>query len=443
MPRQHKKRLPTHSIQTQIEKLSHDGRGIAHVDGKITFIFGGLPGEVVCFRYLSRNKRFDEGIVVEVIQAAPERVTARCAHFGVCGGCSIQHLVPEAQIELKQQLLLEQLQHIGKVQPQQVMPPLSGLKWGYRRKARLTVKYVTKKQSLLIGFREQRSHLVAELRRCEVLHPTVGEHLLQLRHFINQFEARDKIAQIEVAVGDTHTALIFRNLAPLSQADERAFQACAEESNIYLYLQPGGLDSIIPLWPHDLPLSSLNYYLSSEHINIQFAPQDFTQINNEVNQQMVPQAIAWLSPQPHERILELFCGLGNFTLPLAKRAAEVFAVDGDAHLLQRAQTNALAQGIHNIRYQVADLSTMPLFFPQHSYTKILLDPPRSGALELMRSLDFKETERIVYVSCNPATLARDAGELVHQRGFQLRQVGVMDMFPHTAHVEVMALFERL
>jgi 23S rRNA (uracil1939-C5)-methyltransferase len=444
MSHHRKKTLPTAFVQAQIEKLSHDGRGIAHLNGKTLFIFGGLPGETVLFRYLSQKSRFDEGIVMEVLQASPERVMPRCPHFGSCGGCSLQHLSAAAQIDLKQATLLEQFQHLGKVQPEQIMPPLSGPVWGYRRKARLGVKYVAKKQTVLVGFREQHSSWLAELTRCEVLHPTVGEHLLALRDLIAQLEARDQIAQLEVAVDDTHTAFIFRNLIPLSDRDRQFLCEFAQANDCFCYLQPAGPNSITPLWPADLSLSSLEYHLPLDNLSIRFAPQDFTQVNAEINRQMVLQALTWLAPQPHETVLDLFCGLGNFTLPLARRAAQVVGIDGEATLVARAEANARRQGIDNITYSVANLADSKLQAPwlQQHYDKVFLDPPRSGALEIIQALPFNKTQRVVYVSCNPATLARDAGELVHNKGFRLVQAGVMDMFPQTTHVETMAMFEQ-
>jgi 23S rRNA (uracil1939-C5)-methyltransferase len=444
MSRPRKKPLPTDLVRAQIEKLSHDGRGITHLNGKTVFIFGGLPGETVLFRYLSQKSRFDEGIVMEVLQASPERVTPRCPHFGTCGGCSLQHLAAAAQIDLKQATLLEQFQHLGKVQPEQVMPLLSGPVWGYRRKARLGVKYVTKKQTVLVGFREQHSSWLAELTRCEVLHPSVGERILALRDLIAQLEARDQIAQLEVAVDDTHTAFIFRNLIPLNDRDRQLLCEFAQTNDCFCYLQPAGPNSITPLWPADLALSSLEYHLPLDNLSIRFAPQDFTQVNADINHQMVLQALAWLDPQSHETVLDLFCGLGNFTLPLACRAAQVIGIEGETTLVARAEANAHRQGIDNITYYIANLADPKLQPPwlQQPYDKVLLDPPRSGALEIIQALPFNKTQRVVYVSCNPATLARDAGELVHNKGFRLVQAGVMDMFPQTTHVETMALFER-
>lgn len=440
---------PQHSpifdlITTQIESLSHEGRGISHIDGKTVFISGGLPTETVKFRYLTRQKRFDEGCVVEVLSPAKDRLTPRCPHFGLCGGCCLQHLSQEAQLQLKQNYLLEHFSHIGQVQPETLVSPLTGPEWGYRRKARLGVKYVAKKHSVLVGFREQRRGFLAELTRCEILHPSVGERILSLRELVGQLEAKEAIAQIEMAVDDMQSALVFRNLVPLTESDQNVLRTYAQTHDLYIYLQPQGPEDLISLWPTEIPVPGLEYTLPSEQVSIRFAPSDFVQINTEVNQQMVPQALRWLELQATDRVLDLFCGLGNFTLPLAKRAAHVTGIEGEAKLLKRAHGNAQRQGIENIDYHVANLADKHLDAPwmHQAYDKVLFDPPRSGAIEIIQALALTQVERIVYVSCNPSTLARDAGELVHKKGFKLKQVGVMDMFPHTAHVEVMALFER-
>lgn len=427
-----------------IESLAHDGRGIARVDGKTVFISNSLPGETVAYQRIAKHRRFDEGVAVEIITAAPERVTARCEHFGTCGGCSLQHLSPQAQIEFKQRILLEHFQHIGKVTPKQILPPLQASPWAYRRKGRLGVKYVPKKESLLVGFREQRSNFLAELNRCEVLHATVGTRITELRSLIRELETFQSIAQIEVAAGDEHTALVLRHLQPLPDRDLQQLQQFAQQHDFYIYLQPGGLDSITPLYPNNLKLNGLHYALPQENVDFEFAPFDFVQVNAEMNRLMVAQAMRWLDVTAQDRVLDLFCGLGNFTLPLAKRAAQVTGVEGETSLVMRARANAIRQGFEKIEYYVANLADEQLQqeWMQQTYDKVLLDPPRTGALEIIRALPFKQTQRIVYVSCNPATLARDTAELVN-KGFQLVQAGVMDMFPHTGHVEAMAVFEPL
>ncbi|ALG66746.1 23S rRNA (uracil(1939)-C(5))-methyltransferase RlmD [Beggiatoa leptomitoformis] len=439
-----RKNIPQEPVIATIENLSHDGRGVAHVEGKTVFIFGALPAEKVMFRYLSRQSRYDEGTVVEVLEASPQRVSPRCQHFGVCGGCNLQHLEPLAQIQHKQATLLEHFQHIGKVEPEEIVPPLRADVWGYRRKARLGVKFVRAKQLVFVGFREHHSGFLTDIRHCDVLHPLVGAKISALRDLIEQLEAKEQIAQFEVAIDDTHAAIIIRNLTALSDDDQQKLIDFAKAHDFYFYLQPGKIHSVTPLYPPDLPLTSLHYQLPTESLSFTFAPYDFTQVNTGINQQMIPQAIEWLAPQANETVLDLFCGLGNFTLPLARRAMQVIGVEGDNDLLLRAEANAHQQNIHNVHYYAANLADKTLQQPwmQADYEKILLDPPRSGALEIIQQLPMTNTQRIVYVSCNPATLARDAGELVNTKGFRLVKAGVMDMFPHTAHVESIALFVR-
>ncbi|EIJ43065.1 23S rRNA (uracil-5-)-methyltransferase RumA [Beggiatoa alba B18LD] len=439
-----RKSIPQTPVAATIENLSHDGRGVAHIDGKTVFIFGALPTEKVMFRYLSQQSRYDEGIAVEILEASPQRVTPRCAHFGVCGGCNLQHLEPFAQIQHKQATLLEHFQHIGKVEPEEVVSPLRADIWGYRRKARLGVKFVRAKQLVFVGFREHQSGFLTDIRHCDVLHPLVGEKISALRELIEQLEAKEQIAQFEVAIDDQHAAIIIRNLVPLSEVDRQKLIDFAKKQNFYFYLQSGKINTVAALYPPDLPLTSLHYQLPTESLSFNFAPYDFTQVNTAINEQMIPQALDWLAVTSTETVLDLFCGLGNFTLPLARRAAQVIGVEGDADLLLRAETNAHQQDIHNVSYHTANLADKQLQQPwmQIAYDKILLDPPRSGALEIIQNLPMTHTKNIVYVSCNPATLARDAGVLVHEKGFRLVKAGVMDMFPHTAHVESMALFTR-
>lgn len=433
--------LPAEPARACIDSLTHDGRGVAHVAGKATFIDGALPGEEVWFRYRTRHRRYDEGETVEIVTPSPDRVAPRCAHFGRCGGCSLQHVAPAAQIRLKEQLLLENLRRIGEVAPATILPPLTGPHWAYRRRARLGAKYVDKKQAMLVGFRERRSAFLAELSRCEILHPAVGEGLLALRELLRALRGFRRIPQIEVAAGDEAVALVFRHLDPLDEADRAALRDFGERQGFYIYLQPAGPDSVAPLWPENARLS---YVLPDFRVELEFLPTDFTQVNGEMNRLMVGQALALLDPAPGERILDLFCGLGNFTLPIARRAASVAGVEGDPRLVQRARDNAARNAVANAAFHAADLDSPKSAWPwaEQGFDKILLDPPRTGALEAVRRVGALGASRVVYVSCNPATLARDAAELVHRHGYELRQAGVMDMFPHTTHVECMALFEK-
>lgn len=424
----------------KIERFAHDGRGVANLAGKTIFVAGALPQEEVSIRYIKRHAKFDEAEAVEILQASTERVQPLCPHFGICGGCSLQYLSSAQQIQLKQQMLLEQLAHIGKVSPEYILPPLQAQVWGYRHKARLGVRYVAKKQSVLVGFREKRSSFITELTQCPVLHPSVGNKITALRQLFNQLTARQHIAQLEVAIGDDNSALVVRNLVALSDSDTQLLSDFAQEHDIYLYLQPAGMDSVYALYPSDLALDSLSYSLPDELVDFKFAATDFTQVNLSINRLMVQQAMLLLQVQPTDMVMDLFCGLGNFSLPLAKRAKQVLAVEGSADLVARAEQNATRQNINNIKYLVADLTQAKNVVEAAQYNKILLDPPRSGALEIIQAIDFSGIDVLVYVSCNPATLARDAGILVHEKNMRLITVGVLDMFPHTAHVESMALF---
>lgn len=436
--RRKRKRLPEHIPEVDIESLTHEGKGVCHVDGKATFVDGVLPGERARIRYVYSSRRYDEAVVEELLAASPHRIEAGCEHYGVCGGCSFQHVDAAEQIRLKQQVLLDNLQHIGGVSPEQILEPVTGPVWGYRRKARLGVRYVQKKGRVLVGFRERRSRYLADLRACPVLVPELGQRLTGLAALIESLTIRDHVPQIEAGFGDDTGALIFRVLSPPSDEDRHRLADFARESGLHVYLQPGGHDSIVPLWP--ATEKPLHYALRDQGISFEFSPVLFTQVNGVINQAMINQALALLQPQAQDRVLELFCGLGNFTLPLAKQVAHVNAVEGEAGLVQLARDNAGANGIGNVEYFVANLfeDFRPSQWARQEYHKLLLDPPRSGAKEVCEALPW-DLQRIVYVSCNPATLARDAGILKH-KGYRLVRAGVMDMFPHTTHVESIAEF---
>lgn len=435
------KHLPTETITLNVERLSHDGRGIAIHNGKTVFVTGGLPQEKVIAKYTDIHSKYDEVDVVEVIEASSQRVSPKCPHFLICGGCNLQHLNHDAQLQLKQNTLLEQFQHLGKTTPETILPPLTGLQFGYRCKARLGVKFVPKKGGVLVGFRERRTNFLAELNSCAVLHPSVGENILALRNLLSTFEGAATIAQIEVAISETITALVLRNLQPLVESDQEKLKAFAKESGLHIYLQPSKITSITPFYPTS---AETLFYSPEDEIKINFQPSDFTQVNPQMNRQMVQQAISLLNPTKEDHILELFCGLGNFTVPFAKRAGAIIAIEGEKTLIQRAEENAQRLGVQNIEYHVANLQqeTIQADWLHKKYNKIFLDPPRSGAIEILRQLPLHDVKQIVYVSCNPATLARDAEILVHQHGFKLKKTGIMDMFPHTAHVESIALFEK-
>jgi 23S rRNA (uracil1939-C5)-methyltransferase len=442
MGRSRRKKLPLDPVAAGIESLSHDGRGVTHIEGKAVFIHGALPGEEVLFTYSAKRRNFDEGVVQQVIQASPDRVEPGCPHFGVCGGCSLQHMDGTAQIRSKQQVLLDALQRIGEVEPEELLQPLASPgSWGYRRKARLGVKYVPKKGKVLVGFRERGSSFVTDLGRCDVLHPKVGQLITTLSELIGSLSIRDRVPQIEMAMGDEVCVLVFRVLDAPSQEDCDKLSAFGKEHGISIYTQPGGPETVQPL---NGEMANLSYALPEFHLEINFLPTDFTQVNSELNRLMVQRAVEMLAPAREDRVLDLFCGVGNFTLPLARRCREVAGVEGDSALVARARENARHNGVTNARYFTANLYESLEKEPwlAESFDKALLDPPRSGAQEVLEHLPKLGVERMVYVSCYPGTLARDAGELVKKHGYRLLSAGVMDMFPHTAHVESIALFER-
>ncbi|MDF1589042.1 MAG: 23S rRNA (uracil(1939)-C(5))-methyltransferase RlmD [Gammaproteobacteria bacterium] len=440
--RNRRQKLPQDPIDVTIESLGHDGRGIARIDGKILFVDGALAGETVTALYTKKHSKFDEAKIVEVISgASDDRVAAQCQHFGLCGGCSLMHMKPEAQLALKQQTLKEHLTHFGQLTPENWLEPLTGPLWGYRRKARLGVKYVPKKERVLVGFREKGTPYLALLEQCEVLDQRVGARLAELGNMIATLEAHNRIAQIEVAMDDEHVALVFRNLDPLSDDDQNALINYGQANDLWIYLQPGGPDTVAAIWPEHPQLR----YAPEQGLTLEFEPNDFTQVNAGINQKMIPYAMELLAVSADDRILDLFCGLGNFTLPLATKVSEVVGVEGDEALVRHARKNAANNNLHNAVFEQADLTKTQLKdypWAKAGFNKILLDPPRSGAFEVLHQLADLGAERLVYVSCNPATLARDAGELVNKHGYKLVSTGVMDMFPHTTHVESIALFVK-
>jgi 23S rRNA (uracil1939-C5)-methyltransferase len=440
-----KARLPVGSHEIEIDSLSHDGRGVGRLASKAVFLHGALPGEHVRFEYVATHRSYDEGRTVEVLRASPQRVTPLCAHFEQCGGCSMQHLAPAAQIAFKQSQLLEDCRRIGKVEPAEILPPLQADVWGYRHKARLGVRYVEKKGRVLIGFREKRSAFITDIARCEVLHPAIGGRIRLLEELVMSLSIRTAVPQIEVAAGEGKQVLVFRVLQNLSDDDRARLLAFGREQNLAIYVQPQGPDSIYPLYDAT-EADGLYYYIpgATHDLRIDFKPQDFTQVHPAVNRLIIHQALLQLALRPQERVLDLFCGLGNFTIPMAQQAAYVTGIEGAADMVARARENARRNGVSNIEFHVADLfAPVPqAAWLQQPVDKVLLDPPRAGAQEILPLIGRLEPRRIVYISCNPATLARDAGILVQEWGYRLTHAGVMDMFPHTAHVESMAVFDR-
>ena len=430
-------------MDIQIRDLAHDGRGIGTGDdGKTFFAHGALPGEQVRVRREKKRRDLDEGVTEAVLSPSKDRVEPRCAAFGQCGGCSLQHLSPEAQRGAKQHMLLEQLQRLGGVAPQEILPTLTGPEWGYRRRARLGVKDVRRKGRVLVGFRERRTPYVTDMVRCEVLIPEVGERLEALSELIGRLSIRDRLPQIEVAAGDEHIALVLRHLEPFTAEDLAILADFEADSGFWLYLQPKGPDTVRALNEAAPPLS---YRLHRHDVDIRFLPTDFIQINREINCRMIDQALDWLGAGPGEAVLDLFSGLGNFALPIARQGAQVTAVEGEAGLVARGRDNAERNGLaEQVDFHVANLfeDVSRERWAKGRYSRAVLDPPRSGAREIIPQLGRMGVERILYVSCHPATLARDAGQLVNEEGYTLRAAGIMDMFPHTGHAEAMAVFER-
>jgi 23S rRNA (uracil1939-C5)-methyltransferase len=456
--------------EADVVDLAHDGRGVARVDGKAVFIEGALPGERVRFRIFKRRRQLDEAGLVEVLTPSPDRVVPKCPHFGLCGGCSLQHLSPAAQLAAKQHQLLENLERIGRVRPERVLDPLRGPEWGYRRRARLGVKYVHKKGRVLSGFRERDKPYVADLRRCEVILERFATLPEDLATLVGTLALREDIPQVEVAAGDgggghphavytgaagadaVHTgaagadalgpaALVFRVMKPVPADDVDKLLAFGAKHGVQIFLQTGGLETVKPL-RNDYP--PLTYSVDENRVTLEFGPVDFIQVNRDINASMVTAAIELLKPGSSDSVLDLFCGLGNFTLSLGARAAKVVGVEGDAVLVDKARANAQRNGIGNAQFHVDNL-----FEPQglgtwadDPYDLVLLDPPRAGASEIMIRMAHWRPRRVVYISCHPGSLARDAAILVEGQGFKLIGAGVMDMFPHTTHVESIAVFER-
>lgn len=443
-------------LQAVIESLDQEGRGVTHVDGKTIFIDGALPNERVTYQSQHIKPSYEVANTLSVIKQSNQRVTPKCPHFGLCGGCKLQHLDINAQVAAKQRLLENDLWHIGKVKPENMLPPLYGPTWGYRHKARLSVKYVEKKQRVLVGFNEKGTRYVADMNSCEVLVPEVSALIIPLQQMIEQLSIRDKLPQIELAVGEADTknghatkviVLIFRIMDVLTTDDENLFKAFADEHHIQVWTQTKGPDTIRPFWPlnpQDSTIPQLQYSLPEFDLTYPFKPNEFTQVNPQINQVMIRRAMQLLKPQAHEKIADFFCGIGNFTLPIARSGASVLGLEGLANLVERANESAALNAIQNAKFGVADLFKMTpeALTGLGRFDKWLVDPPRDGAFELIKSVDDSNSpQTIVYVSCNPATLARDAGVLVNEKGYTLKAAGVINMFSHTAHVESIALFE--
>ncbi len=426
-----------------IESLDQEGRGIAHVDGKVIFIEGALTGEVVSYASYRKKPSFELAQMTTLHRAASIRVQPKCVHYGVCGGCSMQHLDTRVQVAVKQRILEDSLARIGKVKPEIMLPAIYGQSWGYRERARISAKYVIKKEKMLVGFHEKRSSFVADMQSCEILAPKIAGLIKPLAALLEGLSIRDKMPQVEVAVGEQVDALVLRVMALPSASDEAALRVFADAHQVQFWLQTKGPETIVPFYPLDAP--ALSYSLPEFGITMPFAPSEFTQVNSELNRVMISRAIRLLAPQAHERIADFFCGLGNFTLPIARSGAQVLGIEGSDALVKRAAQNSRSNGLSdNTEFRSSNLFEMTCesLVALGKFDKWLIDPPRDGAMELVKSITPEiAPELIVYVSCNPATLARDAAELV-LRGYVLKSAGVMNMFPQTSHVESIAVFEK-
>lgn len=426
----------------EIESVDQEGRGIGRVDGKVLFVEGAITGERVRYRmFLDRDRHaFAAAQVIE--RASVNRVQPRCPYAERCGGCSMQHIDAGTQVAIKQRVLEDNLKRLGGVVPEFILPPIHGPTWGYRHRARLSVRFVARKEEVLIGFNDRRSHHVVDMHSCDILPRHVSDALGPLRKLLTGFENRTRIAQVELAVGDDVTVFLLRNLVPLLAPEREALVRFGQDHGIYFYLQPKGPKSVHPLGEAG---PGLRYTLPEFDVTIPFGPQDFTQINYGVNRILVRRAVSMLDPQPGERILDLFCGLGNFSLPLARRGAHVLGVEGSEVMVEKARENAALNGLaDHTEFRAADLTqiTPELWASLGPADKLLIDPPRQGAATVIETLPSAGVSRIVYISCNAATLARDAGTLVREKGYRLAAAGVVNMFPHTSHVESIALFER-
>ena len=441
MARRRKRKLMEQPIEVVIEDLSHDGRGIARVNGKVMFVNGALPGEKVMVKHTGGNKNFEEGLVTEVLEASEGRVDAKCQYYDICNGCTMMHLAPAKQIEFKQNTLKQNLIKMAKIEPQTWMSPLTDESWHYRRRARLSVRWVIAKEKVLVGFREKDGRYVADMDYCEILQKPLDDLLKPLAQMIEKLRIRQQIAQIEASIADEDVALIIRHLKPIGVEDEKILLDFAQEHDVRIYSQSKGPKTIFEMTDKKEPLF---FDMKEYGIRMEFLPSDFIQVNAKMNIKMINQAIELLDIQKDDVVLDLFCGLGNFTLPLAKKVKKIVGIEGDKTLVQRAVENAKLNKLDNVEFHEADLrknhENSEWF--KHDYSKIMIDPPRSGAWEILPLIASTNANTLLYVSCHPASLARDADRLVNEFGYKMVKAGVMDMFPHTSHVESMALFVR-
>ncbi len=445
--RRNRKQLDLTPREIQIESMAHDGRGVGRgEDGKVVFVDFALPGEKVLYIPVMNRKSYLFGTTIEVLEPSEHRIEPKCAVFGDCGGCVLQHLDENVQLKYKQQALLENFKKIGNVQPEALLEPMTGKHWGYRRRARLGAKFVPKKGGMIVGFRERNTSYIQPTDKCEVLYPEVSAMFPDLRETLEKTSCNDKIPQIEISVADNAVVMIVRHLEAFVQSDLELLTEFAKRNTVQLFLQPGNLKSVHPLYP-EKP-DALFYEFKDFDIKIEFLPTDFIQVNAGINEQLVSKAVDLLDVQKNDRVLDLFCGVGNFTLPLARHSNHVVGVEGDQALVNRAIHNRELNGLNSVDFHFGDLFKEDMSSGSHGdwleqkFDKILLDPPRSGAAEMIKRLPAFGASKVVYVSCGPATLARDAGVMVNEHGYRMTHAGVIDMFPHTAHVESIAVFEK-
>ena len=442
--RQRRRKLMEQPIEVVIEDLSHDGRGIARIDGKVMFVNGALPGEKVKVQHTGGNKNFEEGITLEVIETSEDRVEAKCNFYNVCNGCTMMHLAPEKQIEFKQNTLKQNLLKMAKLEPDSWLLPLTDSSWNYRRRARLSVRWVIAKEKVLVGFREKNGRYVADMDYCEILQKPLDDLLNPLAQMIEKLRIKQHIAQIEVSIADDDVALIVRHLKPINLDDEKILMEFAEQYNVRIYSQSKGPNTIVEMVKSETKSKPLYFDMPKYNVRMEFLPSDFIQVNGKMNDKMIAQAMSLLDIKQEDVILDLFCGLGNFTLPLATQVKTVVGIEGEQSLVERAKHNAKLNKLENVEFHVADLrrNHQDSDWFKLDYNKVLIDPPRSGAWEVLPLIAQTKAKTLLYVSCHPASLARDTDRLVNEFGFKLDKAGVMDMFPHTSHVESIALFTR-
>lgn len=439
--RYRKQKLPQEPIEMTVEDLSHDGRGVAKWNDKVVFVQNALPGETVMAKLNRKTRHFNEALAVEVLNESPDRVIPQCEFYTVCNGCSMMHLKEQKQIDFKFSTLKNNFHKMSHVEPEHWLAPLTDSHWNYRRRARLSVKWVAAKEKVLVGFREKNGRFVADMNHCLVLEKSLADLIQPLSQLFESLTIKAFIPQVECSMGDNFTSIIIRHMKPFSDDDLQKVLEFSHQHQLQVYLQSKGPKTVKPIEPYDEPL---RFTIDGYDMNYEFLPNDFIQVNRMMNEKMITQALSAMDLKDDDVVLDLFCGLGNFTLPMAKTVAKVVGVEGDQQLVERALHNAELNKLTNVSFYEADLThdhSNSAWFNE-PYTKVLIDPPRSGAWEVLPLIAATAAKTLVYVSCHPASLARDTDRLVNELGFTLAKAGVMDMFPHTSHVESMAIFTR-